>query len=158
MLRKVLIYIGGGMTIAWGIAHLIPVAGVVAGFGPISLDNARVITMEWINEGLTLIFLGTLAIVTAIVEEKSREAARMVYFMVFVMLAAMSVLSVFTGFKVSFLPYKLCPFIFTIAGLLVLQGIMRPELALYRSFHSGTGLVEGQGIRQVKTKKLKGKR
>lgn len=124
-MRKILIFTGGGMLMMWGIAHMFPTAGVVAGFGAISADNARVITMEWVNEGLTLIFLGALAIVTAIIEKKGPAAAKAVYVMVFFMLAAMSVLSVFTGFKIDFLPYKLCPYIFTGSGLLVLQGIRK---------------------------------
>jgi hypothetical protein len=122
-MRKILIYIGGGMLVAWGISHLIPTAGVVAGFGPISVDNARVITMEWINEGLTLIFLGVLSIAAAMMEKKGVDVSKAVYVMVFFMLLAMSVLSVFTGYRINFLPYKLCPYIFTAAGLLILQGI-----------------------------------
>ena len=123
MIRKILIYTGSGMLIAWGISHLIPTAGVVAGFGAISIDNARVITMEWINEGFTLIFLGLLSITAALMEKKGPDIAKTVYIMVFFMLAAMSVLSVFTGYRINFLPYKLCPYIFTAAGLLVLQGL-----------------------------------
>jgi len=122
-MRKVMIYTGGGMLIAWGVSHLFPTAGIVAGFGPISADNARVITMEWINEGLTLIFLGLLSISAAVMEKKGPDTAKMIYVLVFFMLAAMSVLSVFTGYRIDFLPYKLCPYIFTFAGLLVLQGV-----------------------------------
>jgi hypothetical protein len=37
-------------------------------------------------------------------------------------LLALAVVSLFTGFKVSFLPFKLCPIIFTASALLILVG------------------------------------
>jgi hypothetical protein len=41
--------------------------GFVSGFEDISIDNKRIITMEWIIEGIALIFIGSVnAIVTAI--------------------------------------------------------------------------------------------
>jgi hypothetical protein len=39
----------------------------------------------------------------------------------------MSVLSLFTGFKIDFIPFKLCPFIFMTAGLLILSGFFHRE-------------------------------
>lgn len=53
-------YLAGAITIFWGISHLFPTKKVVKGFGEISVDNKRIITMEWIIEGATLIFIGTL--------------------------------------------------------------------------------------------------
>ena len=117
-----MIMVGGFLSLAWGTAHLIPTASVAKGFGNISLDNTRIITMEWMNEGFTLIFLGLLVIVVTLVNGSFGKTARVVYLLTFIMLEAMSVLSLFTGFRVDFLPYKLCPLIFTISGLLILQG------------------------------------
>ena len=37
------------------------------------------------------------------------------------------ILSIFTGFKIDFLPFKLCPFIFLISGLLIFQGFFIKE-------------------------------
>jgi hypothetical protein len=37
-------------------------------------------------------------------------------------LIVLAVVSLFTGFKVNFLPFKLCPFIFTASALLILAG------------------------------------
>ena len=127
MPRKALIMTGGALLLAWGISHLFPTAAVVKGFGDITPDNARVITMEWMNEGFTLIFLGALSITSALLENKGADISKAVYVMVFLMLIAMSILSLFTGFQVNFLPYKLCPYIFTGAGLLVMQGIRRDK-------------------------------
>jgi hypothetical protein len=48
--------------------------------------------------------------------------SRTVYGIVFVMLNTLSVISLFTGFRIAFPPYKLCPVIFTSASLLILIG------------------------------------
>ena len=80
-----------------------------------------ILTMEWINEGATLIFLGALtALVTAIGAGSALSVA--VYVAVAVMLNALSLISLFTGFRVAFLPYKLCPVFFTGASILILLG------------------------------------
>lgn len=122
MLRKVLIVTGGFMSIIWGIAHLIPTGDVVKGFGNISADNRRIITMEWISEGLTLIFIGMLVQVIAIINKTGNKIFNPVYLIASVMLLAMAVLSLFTGFKIDFLPFKLCPVIFSISGILIMIG------------------------------------
>lgn len=55
MTNAMLIYTGSAVIILWGIAHLIPTKAVVNGFEPVSEDNRRIITMEWMAEGLTLL-------------------------------------------------------------------------------------------------------
>jgi len=122
-MRKNLVFLGGSLCLIWGIAHLIPTGNVMKGFGNISVDNFHIINMEWINEGLTLIFIGLLTIVATITSKNETRVIKAVYFLAFIMLMAMSVLSLFTGFKIDFLPFRLCPFIFTVSGLLILQGI-----------------------------------
>jgi uncharacterized membrane protein YwaF len=119
---KKLILVGGLLTIIWGIAHLFPTNSVVRGFGNISFDNANIIIMEWIIEGFVLIFIGLLIIVVTIKTDSHNKVTKAVYLLTFAMLVAMSVLSLFTGFKVDFLPFKLCPAIFMTSGLLVIQG------------------------------------
>jgi hypothetical protein len=121
-IRKKLILIGGLLTIIWGIAHLFPTNSVVRGFGNISVDNGNIITMEWITEGFALIFIGLLVNVVTFVSDSPDKVGKAVYLLTFIMLVAMSVLSLFTGFKVDLLPFKLCPFIFMTSGLLIIQG------------------------------------
>jgi hypothetical protein len=122
-IRKKLILVGGILTMIWGIAHLFPTSSIVKGFGNISIDNINIITMEWITEGFVLIFIGTLISVVTILSDNINKIVKAVYVLTFVMLVAMSVLSLFTGFKVDFLPFKLCPVIFITSGLLIIQGI-----------------------------------
>ena len=117
----ILLCAASGLTIIWGIAHLFPTKSVVQGFGEITIDNRRIITMEWVNEGLTLIFIGVL-VTTVTVIDASDIVSRAVYFITTIMLLAMALLSLFTGFKISFLPFKLCPFIFTTSAVLIIFG------------------------------------
>ena len=46
MTNQILLYIGSVLPMLWGISHLFPTKNVVKGFGDISLDNQRIITME----------------------------------------------------------------------------------------------------------------
>jgi len=60
MLNQLLLYLGSALPLVWGASHLLATKSVVKGFGDISLDNRRIITMEWIVEGVALIFIGVL--------------------------------------------------------------------------------------------------
>ena len=120
-MSTILLYISSFLLTAWGIAHLFPTKNVVKGFGAISADNKNIIAMEWINEGATLIFLGILVLVMTLAEP-ALAISRLVYICVFGFLNILSLISLFTGFRVKFLPYKLCPIIFTGSSILILLG------------------------------------
>jgi hypothetical protein len=122
MINQLLLYLAALLTVAWGVAHIFPTRNVVKGFGHISLDNQRVITMEWINEGATLIFIGVLTAAITLIDPAS-AIARSVYWLTIIMLNVLSIISLFTGFKVNFLPYRLCPIIFTGSSILLLIGM-----------------------------------
>ena len=122
-MNQILLYIGGLMALIWGVSHLFPTKNVVKGFGDISLDNQRIIAMEWIVEGAALIFIGTLTIGITFTDPFS-EISVLVYGFIIGMLLILAIISLFTGFKVNFLPFKLCPFIFTASALLILLGII----------------------------------
>ena len=121
-MKKKLLYISGILTLLWGIAHLFPTIGVVKGFGDISSDNKLIITMEWIIEGLTLIFLGALTIITTKTDSKSK-LARNIYLIIIGMLLSLAILSIFTGFRINFIPFKLCPVIFSVSAILIFLGM-----------------------------------
>ncbi len=121
MLAQVLLYLGSAFLLFWGIAHLVPTRNVVRGFGDISLDNQHIITMEWINEGAALIFIAAV-VATATFADYTNPISKLIYWISFLMLNVLSAISLFTGFKVKFLPFKLCPVIFTTASLLILVG------------------------------------
>ncbi len=121
MVNQILLYIGALLTFAWGAAHLFPTRSVARGFGEISQDNRRIITMEWIVEGVSLIFIGVLVAVVTMVDHTS-TVSKAIYWVCFAELNVLSVVSLFTGFKVNFLPFKLCPVIFTGSSVLILLG------------------------------------
>jgi predicted RND superfamily exporter protein len=122
-MNTLLIIIGGALTFLWGVSHLFPTANVVRDFGNISQDNKRIITMEWINEGATLIFLGTL-VISLVVIDATGPTAVLVYWMVAGMLVVLAIISLFTGFRVKFLPFRLCPIIFSGSAILIVLGII----------------------------------
>ncbi len=120
-MNLLLIYIGSISTGLWGIAHLFATRGVIEGFGDLTADNRRIITMEWVAEGVALISTATfVATVTAI--QPGGLASQAVYAVAIVTLLAFSAVSLFTGFKISFLPFKLCPFIFSASAGLIFWG------------------------------------
>ncbi|HEY5185072.1 MAG TPA: hypothetical protein VIM19_09285 [Actinomycetes bacterium] len=118
-----LYYLAAAVVVAWGVAHLFATRNVVRGFADISVDNRRVITMEWIVEGAALIFIGCLVAGVTLVDPAS-AASHTVYWLCFGMLNVMSLISLFTGFKVDFLAYRLCPVVFTGASILLLLGLL----------------------------------
>ena len=123
MTGSILLYIGSSLPFIWGVAHLFPTRNVVQGFREISIDNRRIITMEWITEGLTLIFIGILiALVTHF--DPNSLVSRTVYWSSFGMLNLLSLVLLFTGFRVSMIPFKLCPFIFTGSSIVILLGVL----------------------------------
>ena len=119
MVNYILLYSGAALPILWGISHLFPTRSAVSEFGDITLDNKRIITMEWIIEGAALIFIGvTVAAVTYI--DYTHTISRAVYWLSFLMLNTLSVISFRTIFKINFLPYKLQPIIFTSSSLIMI--------------------------------------
>ena len=121
MINLVLLYLGAALTALWGVAHLFPTSSVVKGFGAISTDNQHIITMEWIVEGVSLIFIGTLVAFVTFTDPLS-AVSKIVFLLSAILLIVLAIISLFTGFKVNFLPFKLCPFIFTASALLILIG------------------------------------
>jgi hypothetical protein len=95
---------------------------VVADFGDISEDNRHIIMMEWIVEGVALIFIGVLVAMVTFIDAAS-PVTRAVYWLAVVGLNVLSVVSLFTGVKVNFIMFKLCPIIFTGASVFILLGI-----------------------------------
>ena len=121
MVPQLLIYSGSALIVIWGVAHLFPTKAVVLGFGKISADNKRIITMEWITEGIALIFIGSInAIVTAIDHSSSISLA--VYLSSVVVLIVLAFISFLTGFKINFLPFTLCPVVFISSAVMILAG------------------------------------
>ena len=105
------LYVGSTVIFLWGVGHLAPTRNVVAGFGELSSDNTKIITMEWLIEGLTLCFIGVLVALSAAILGPSGAATNLVARVAGVMLLLLATVSAFTGARTAVLPMKLCPYI-----------------------------------------------
>jgi hypothetical protein len=52
--NEFIVYVAASLVALWGVAHAIPTAQVVPGFAPITVDNRRVLTQEWLAEAFTM--------------------------------------------------------------------------------------------------------
>jgi hypothetical protein len=94
---------------------------MVSGFGEITIDNRRIITTECIVENVALIFIGALVCTVTLIDSGSAVASA-VYIASSIALVVLALVSLFTGYKVSLLPFKLCPFIFGASTVPILAG------------------------------------
>jgi hypothetical protein len=124
MLRDILLYAGSSTLVFWGVMHMVKTRPVVEGFGSLSDDNRRVLTMEWILEGVTLCFIAGLVVAVTLLAGSETSVATLVYRASGLMLIVMAGVSLFTGARASPLPYKLCPPIFGSAAVLYLLASM----------------------------------
>ena len=122
MTNEILLYIGSAIIIIWGIAHLVPTRNIVKGFGAISADNKKILSMEVIAEGLTLIFLGVLPILTTTLGDSQSDTAHIVYVADAVMLLAMALVTLLTGARTPTIWYKICPAVKTVTAVLFILG------------------------------------
>ena len=125
-LHSALIYLGSLAITVWGIGHLMATRPVVAGFGSVSTDNRRIITMEWILEGLTLCFLGVLAATMVALGHSLSTSGGLVIWGCAAMLGVMAIVSAATGARTSVGPMRACPYVKTsVAILLVVGNLLR---------------------------------
>ena len=101
MLNQILLYVGSGVIFLWGVGHIMPTRSVVKDFGEISKDNKLIITMEWIVEGVALVFIGAI-VLAATLMDRTGDVSKAVYLLSFVMLNVLSAMSLKTGFNPDF--------------------------------------------------------
>ncbi|MFC1913683.1 hypothetical protein ACFLXF_00175 [Chloroflexota bacterium] len=118
----ILLYIGSAIIFIWGIAHIIPTKSVVKGFGEISDDNTKIITMEWAAEGMTLCFIGLLVLLVTIIEGSQNTVSTLVYRISAGMLVVMAIWTLVTGARTSVVPIKICPIVKTAVAILFIIG------------------------------------
>ncbi len=122
MAASTLLYIGSAVIVLWGISHIAPTRSVANGFGPISIDNRRIITMTWASEGLTLCFIGGLVLLVTLLGEPQSSTAVLVYRAAAGMLVLTAAWTALTGARTSVIPMKVCPFIKTAVAVLYVLG------------------------------------
>ncbi len=119
MIDSILLIIGAVIAGFWGIAHLFPTKSVVRNFGDITLDNKRIITMEWVVEGINLAFLGFLVVLVTIAAGADNPVSKLVYWSAVGLLVVMAVWHSLTGARTKAIPMKLCPVIFGTSAILI---------------------------------------
>lgn len=120
MINDILLYTGSVVIFLWGIAHIIPTKSIVRGFGEISEDNKRIITMESIAEGITLCFVGVLVFIATLLS--APQGLYVISAAVFLLI--MGVLTALTGARTSVLPYKICVVVKSVVAVLFLLGVV----------------------------------
>jgi hypothetical protein len=122
MLSDVLLYVGSVIITLWGVAHLAATRPVVSGFGKLSDDNRRIITMEWIVEGVAFCFVGILVALITLRAAPADPIAMLVYRVLAILLLVVAVVSLFTGARTSIRPMQLCPLVKMATAALFLAG------------------------------------
>jgi hypothetical protein len=118
--QEALAYIAAGVVFLWGVSHIVPTRQVVAGFGEIGDDNRHIITMEWVAEGLSFMFVAVLIVAVTWSGSTPEAAEDLVYRVVVGFLLAIGAWTAMTGARTGVIWFKMCPVVMTLSsGLLV---------------------------------------
>jgi hypothetical protein len=112
----VLAYLAAAILIAWGVAHLMPTQAVAASFGAISLDNRRILVMEWVAEGITHISIGALVLLATAIDGAADATTQLLYVVSAVVLVVLAALTAATGSRTRVIWFRVCPFVLTDFG------------------------------------------
>lgn len=123
MSGTILVYSGSIIILIWGAAHLFPTRNIVRGFGSISDDNRRILTMEWLAEGVAMIYMGILTILVTAIAGRVAAASTVVYLATASALVVMAILGWLTYARTPIIPMKLCPWIQSLSALLLFAGV-----------------------------------
>ncbi len=116
----ILAYGASTVLVVWGAAHLVPTEAVVESFGAISVDNRRILVMEWVAEGVTHISLGVLVALATAVDGAGDSTTRLIYVVVAGVLVVFAGLTLATGARTPVVWFRVCPVVLgTAAALLV---------------------------------------
>jgi hypothetical protein len=113
-------YLAAGLVALWGVAHAVPTAQVVAGFAPITMDNRRVLTQEWLAEALTMWGLAAVIVVATAFGRPGSDVTVWVYRATAGLIAALAVLTALTGARTPVIWFKVCPILLGSSAALLL--------------------------------------
>jgi len=120
MTTDIVPYIGSSVIILWGIAHIIQTRHIVSGYEPTSVNNRRIMTMEWVAEGFILIFVGLLVLFA----RHFYGGCPLTYPMSALMLLVMAAWTALTGGRTSVAFLRMSPVVETIVAILILYGTL----------------------------------
>ncbi|MBO0684015.1 MAG: hypothetical protein J2P45_12715 [Candidatus Dormibacteraeota bacterium] len=124
MVSQLLAYAAAAVAFGWGVAHLVPTRAAISGFGELAVGNRRILAMEWVAEGLTLIFIGVLAALAGSVGAGTNQLAVAIKAAAAGMLVAMAVLTASTGARTEVVFFRICPLVKAAAALLLVASII----------------------------------
>ena len=117
--------VAAGIVFLWGVSHIIPTKQVVAGFGDISQDNRRIITMEWVAEGLSFMFVAALIVAVTWSGDTLEAAEDLVYRVSSGFLLTIGVWTAMTGARTGVIWFKACPVVMSVSsGLLIASSFL----------------------------------
>ncbi len=118
------IYLGALVLLIWGIWHIVPTRTIVTGFGELTADNRRIITMEWVAEGMAHAFIGVLVLAVAIAAAPGDAIAILVLHLAAAMEVVIAAWTALTGFAIAHPAFKACPFVLTAAAAAIWAGTL----------------------------------
>ena len=119
-MAEVFAYVAAGVVFLWGASHIIPTKQVVAGFGDISQDNRHIITMEWVAEGLSFMFVAALVVAVTWSGRTPDAAEGLVYRVCAGFLLVVGAWTAVTGARTKVIWFRMCPVVMALtAGLLM---------------------------------------
>ncbi len=119
MLGPLLNYLASAIVIGWGVAHIIPTKEVVRSFGEVAADNRRILEMEWVAEGLALVFVGVLTFIVTVAAGLADPVAILVYRVNAAGLVVFGFWTFVIGRHTPLLPIKLCPVVLSTAAAMI---------------------------------------
>jgi len=117
-------YVAAALIGAWGIAHAVPTKRVLAGFAPITTDNRRVLTQEWLAESFTMLAMAALVVAVTVTAGDTRVTA-IVYLVGAGLLLALATLTALTGARTPVVWFKVCPILLATSAALLLVASTR---------------------------------
>lgn len=123
-MNVLVLHIGAIILFIWGIAHIAPTRSVVAGFGPLTVDNRIIIAMEWVAEGRALASIGLLVALATAATGPSDLVARLVVGTVIGFCLVIGGWTFAIGRRSSILPIRLCPLVLAVAAALLVLGLI----------------------------------
>ncbi len=124
-MSEALAYIAAGIVFLWGVSHIIPTKEVVAGFGDIGRDNRFIITMEWVAEGLSFMFVAALIVAVTWSGRSPEGAEDLVYRVTVGFLLTIGAWTAMTGARTKVIWFKMCPLVMSVSsGLLIAASLL----------------------------------
>ena len=120
-MTDILLNAGRLITLLWGAMHIAPTRMIVAGFGALTYNNHQIILMEWIAEGLTMMFIAVLVIAVNFADGPGISGLGILVHRICAgMLLMLAGWSLTTGARTSILPMKICPVVKTVAAIMLI--------------------------------------